>query len=128
MNFRGFFSSVCPRNSVISTTYRRFFPSVCRCFLVVVVGGGGCRMFIHKTLNIRSRPQDLHPQNLDSCVHIFRHPPPPTTTIVSILTSSTIASTAVSTASSPTPSTTTAIGFCGIEPRERGSISQDAKS
>ncbi|KAG5389078.1 hypothetical protein IGI04_030619 [Brassica rapa subsp. trilocularis] len=33
--FRGLFSSVCRRNSVIPTTYRRFFPSVCRCFLVV---------------------------------------------------------------------------------------------
>ncbi|KAG5397889.1 hypothetical protein IGI04_019703 [Brassica rapa subsp. trilocularis] len=42
MNFRGvisedFFSSVCRRNSVIPTTYRRFFPSVCRCFLVVII-------------------------------------------------------------------------------------------
>ena len=34
--FRRLVSSVCPRNSVISTTYRRFFPSVCGCFLVVV--------------------------------------------------------------------------------------------
>ncbi|KAF3522019.1 hypothetical protein F2Q69_00050181 [Brassica cretica] len=33
--FRGLLSSVCRRNSVIPTTYRRFFPSVCRCFLVV---------------------------------------------------------------------------------------------
>ena len=41
---------------------------------MVVVGGGGCRIFIHKTLNIRPRPQDLHPQNLDSCVHIFLCP------------------------------------------------------
>ena len=41
---------------------------------MVVVGGGGCRIFIHKTLNIRPHPQDLHPQNLDSCVHIFQCP------------------------------------------------------
>nr|VDC71544.1 unnamed protein product [Brassica rapa] len=34
--FRGLVSSVCPRNSVIPTTYRRFFPSVSRCFLVVI--------------------------------------------------------------------------------------------
>ena len=33
--FRGLVSSVCRRNNVIPTTYRRFFPSVCRCFLVV---------------------------------------------------------------------------------------------
>nr|VDD23106.1 unnamed protein product [Brassica oleracea] len=33
--FRGLLSSVCRWNSVILTTYRRFFPSVCRCFLVV---------------------------------------------------------------------------------------------
>ncbi|RID75616.1 hypothetical protein BRARA_B02651 [Brassica rapa] len=33
---------------------------------MVVVGGSGCRIFIHKTLNIRPHPQDLHPQNLDS--------------------------------------------------------------
>ncbi|WZZ86516.1 hypothetical protein YC2023_115095 [Brassica napus] len=33
---------------------------------MVVIGGGGCPIFIHKTLNIRPRPQDLHPQNLDS--------------------------------------------------------------
>ena len=38
---------------------------------MVVVGGSGCRIFIHKILNIRPYPQDLHPQNLDSCVHIF---------------------------------------------------------
>ncbi|KAG5411470.1 hypothetical protein IGI04_007789 [Brassica rapa subsp. trilocularis] len=36
--FRGLFSSVCRRNSVIPTTYRRFFPSVSRCFLVVHEG------------------------------------------------------------------------------------------
>ena len=41
---------------------------------MVVVGGGGCRIFIHKTLNIRPHPQVLHPQNLDSCVHIFPCP------------------------------------------------------
>ncbi|KAF2614459.1 hypothetical protein F2Q70_00010219 [Brassica cretica] len=41
---------------------------------MVVVGGGGCRIFIHKTLNIRPHPRDLHPQNLDSCVHIFQCP------------------------------------------------------
>ncbi|KAF3544175.1 hypothetical protein DY000_02009750 [Brassica cretica] len=41
---------------------------------MVVVGGGGCRIFIHKTLNIRPHPQDLHPQNLGSCVHIFQCP------------------------------------------------------
>ncbi|KAF2553214.1 hypothetical protein F2Q68_00036182 [Brassica cretica] len=34
--FRGLVSSVCRRNNVIPTTYRRFFPSVCRCFLVVM--------------------------------------------------------------------------------------------
>ena len=33
--FRGLVSSVCRRNNVIPTTYRRFFPSVCRGFLVV---------------------------------------------------------------------------------------------
>uniref|UniRef100_A0A0D3DN10 Uncharacterized protein n=1 Tax=Brassica oleracea var. oleracea TaxID=109376 RepID=A0A0D3DN10_BRAOL len=33
--FRGLVSSVCRRNNVIPTTYRRFFFSVCRCFLVV---------------------------------------------------------------------------------------------
>ncbi|KAF3577405.1 hypothetical protein DY000_02030549 [Brassica cretica] len=33
--FRGLLSSACRRNSVIPTTYRRFFSSVCRCFLVV---------------------------------------------------------------------------------------------
>jgi len=33
--FRRLFSSVCHRNNVIPTTYRRFFPSVCPCFLVV---------------------------------------------------------------------------------------------
>ena len=33
--FRGLISSVCRRNNFIPTTYRRFFPSVCRCFLVV---------------------------------------------------------------------------------------------
>ena len=33
--FRGLLSSVYRRNSVIPATYRRFFPSVCRCFLVV---------------------------------------------------------------------------------------------
>ncbi|KAL0676592.1 hypothetical protein Bca4012_004573 [Brassica carinata] len=41
---------------------------------MVVVGGGGCRIFIHKTLNIRPHPRYLHPQNLDSCVHIFQCP------------------------------------------------------
>ncbi|KAL0834403.1 hypothetical protein Bca101_086292 [Brassica carinata] len=41
---------------------------------MVVVGGGGCRIFIHKTLNIRPHPEDLHPQNLDSRVHIFSCP------------------------------------------------------
>ncbi|CAF1763656.1 unnamed protein product [Brassica napus] len=35
---------------------------------MVAVGGGGCRIFIHKTLNIRPHPQDLHPQNL---IHVF---------------------------------------------------------
>ncbi|WZZ78866.1 hypothetical protein YC2023_099438 [Brassica napus] len=35
--FRGLVSSVCRRNNVIPTTYRRFFLSVCRCFLVVIV-------------------------------------------------------------------------------------------
>ena len=33
--FRELVSSVCRRNNVILTTYRRFFLSVCRCFLVV---------------------------------------------------------------------------------------------
>uniref|UniRef100_A0A0D3CIE2 Uncharacterized protein n=1 Tax=Brassica oleracea var. oleracea TaxID=109376 RepID=A0A0D3CIE2_BRAOL len=33
--FRGLVLSVCRRNNVIPTTYRRFFPSVCRGFLVV---------------------------------------------------------------------------------------------
>ncbi|KAL0754084.1 hypothetical protein Bca101_091752 [Brassica carinata] len=41
---------------------------------MVVVGGGGYRIFIHKTLNIRPHPQDLHPQNLDSYVYIFSCP------------------------------------------------------
>ena len=30
-------SWVCRRNNVIPTTYRRFFPAVCRCFLVVYI-------------------------------------------------------------------------------------------
>ncbi|KAF3536722.1 hypothetical protein F2Q69_00023548 [Brassica cretica] len=33
--FQGLLSSVCRWNSVIPTTYQRFFPSVCRCFLVL---------------------------------------------------------------------------------------------
>ena len=35
--FRELVLSVCRRNNVIPTTYRRFFPSVCRCFLVVLI-------------------------------------------------------------------------------------------
>uniref|UniRef100_A0A0D3A7E8 Uncharacterized protein n=1 Tax=Brassica oleracea var. oleracea TaxID=109376 RepID=A0A0D3A7E8_BRAOL len=35
--FRGLVSSVYRRNNVIPTTYRRFFSSVCRCFLVVLI-------------------------------------------------------------------------------------------
>ncbi|CAN6930867.1 unnamed protein product [Brassica oleracea] len=42
MNFRGLVLSVCRRNNVIPTTYRRFFPSVCRCFLVV----GACSKYL----------------------------------------------------------------------------------
>ncbi|KAF3550434.1 hypothetical protein DY000_02005770 [Brassica cretica] len=33
--FRELLSSVCRWSNAIPTTYRRFFPSVCRCFLVV---------------------------------------------------------------------------------------------
>ncbi|KAF3595664.1 hypothetical protein DY000_02022101 [Brassica cretica] len=65
--FRGLVSSVCRRNNVIPTTYRRFFPSVCRCFLVV-----------RRRLQLRSQAidhDDLIPQQDLTEIAIEEHSP-----------------------------------------------------
>ncbi|KAF2547596.1 hypothetical protein F2Q70_00021398 [Brassica cretica] len=60
-NFRRPFSSVCPRNTVIPRTYRRYLSSEYRCFVVVMLNQNamlGLKQIanrknpkIHKTLN-----------------------------------------------------------------------------